>query len=268
MKEQYRCRDQLYFFARVVQPSLRLRSEQKLSTSFAKNARREFYVHRRLRGVYQQWTSFYTYRRKVSSGIWVAAREVWGSRMTAVRTRSSASAFFLSSVDRQGRPIDPLVLAVAYEVGPRAVAYGNRLLVDSALSMDLFEDAAGSVTYALQHRPSHARPIRDLASYLYRAYLRKVGRIQKKQRKLRRALKNEARIESFTRKQLDAEMARLFDEIMARYGAVLQQMVYRHLEGFSWNEIGAEFGVDPHVAEMRYSRALAQARVLLGIHDS
>jgi DNA-directed RNA polymerase specialized sigma24 family protein len=180
-------------------------------------------------------------------------------------TRSAASSFFLSSIDRRGRTIDPLVLAVAYEIGPRAVAYADRYLRDTALATDLFEESAAAVTQALKRRPSDAEPVLDLASYLYRTYLRKVDGVLKKRRRLEKALKNQARIEFSTHKLLEAEVARLYDEVMATYDKVLRQMAVRHLEGFSWKEIGAEFGIDPHVAEARYSRALAQARLLLGI---
>lgn len=185
--------------------------------------------------------------------------------MKAMRARSAASSFFVSPVDRRGRAIDPLVLAVAYEIGPRAVAYADRYLVDPALAIDLFEESAGAVTQALKRRPSHAKPILDLASYLYRTYLRKVGVVRKKRKRLELGLKEQARIEFSTRKSVEAEVARLCDQVMATYDKVVRQMAYRHYEGFSWKEIGAEFGIDPHVAEARYSRALAHARLLLGI---
>lgn len=81
--------------------------------------------------------------------------------MKATRARSTTSSFFVSPVDRRGRTIDPLVLAVAYEVGPRVVAYADRLLVDTALAMDLFEVSAGAVTEALKRRPKDAQPVLD-----------------------------------------------------------------------------------------------------------
>lgn len=185
--------------------------------------------------------------------------------MKATRARSAASSFFISPVDRRGRAIDPVVLAVAYEVGPRVVAYADRLLVDTALAMDLFEVSAGAVTQALKRRPQDAQPVLDLASYLSKTYLRKVGLIRKRRKRLEKAIENQARIESSARKSLEAEVAVLCDQVMATYDKVVRQMAYRHYEGFSWKEIGAEFGIDPHVAEARYSRALAHARLLLGI---
>src|SRR5260221_13085678 len=86
-----------------------------------------------------------------------------------------AAHFLLNAVDRHGRTLDPTVLAVAHEIGPRAVAYADRLLVDSALALDLFEEAAAAVSKALQRKPTDAPPVRDLAAYLYRTFLRKVN---------------------------------------------------------------------------------------------
>jgi len=60
----------------------------------------------------------------------------------------------------------------------------------------------------------------------------------------------------------------IFDEVMATYDKVTRQIVYRRLEGYSWKEIGTEFGITTHAAEARYSRALAQARKVLAKRQS
>ena len=74
-------------------------------------------------------------------------------------------AFLLNSVDRLGRTIDPTVLSVATEIAPRALLYAEKLLGDPALAMNLFEEAAATVSHALKEksasgspkRPRHAR---------------------------------------------------------------------------------------------------------------
>ncbi len=109
--------------------------------------------------------------------------------MKSPRASSVSGTFLLSSVDRLGRAIDPLVLALR-DKAPRQPA------------------------------------AKDLAQ---------------------------------------AEISLLFDEVMATYGKVTRQIVYRRLEGFSWKEIATECGLSTHAAEARYSRALAQARKFLQI---
>ena len=185
--------------------------------------------------------------------------------MKSPRARGGSASFLLHSVDRLGRTIDPLVLGVAQEIGPRAVAYAERLLADTALIMNLFEESAGAVSEALKRRPKNASPVHDLSAYLYRTFLRKVSLVRDKRARLETSLRNKAETQSLIRQPLQAEVSLLFDEVMATYDKVTRQIVYRRLEGFSWKEIATEFGIETHAAETRYSRALAQARLLLRV---
>ena len=180
-------------------------------------------------------------------------------------SRGGRTRFLVHAVDRRGRAIDAAVLTVAEEVGPRAVAYADRLLVDTALALDLFEEAAASVTEAMKRKPADAPPVRDLAAYLYRTFLRKVNLARSKHVRIENSLRNKVRIEHQQTRSLEPEISLLFDEVMATYDRVTRDIIYRRLEGFSWKEIGTEFGILPHAAETRFSRALARARLLLGI---
>ena len=186
--------------------------------------------------------------------------------MKSPRARSVSGTFLLSSVDRLGRAIDPLVLAVAYEVGPRAVAYAERLLGDGALALDLLEEAAAAVSEAVKRKRSdESGPVRDLAAYLFRTYLRKVSLVRGRQSRLDQSLRDKAPRRPAAKELAQAEISLLFDEVMATYDKVTRQIVYRRLEGFSWKEIATEYGLSTHAAEARYSRALAQARKFLQI---
>jgi len=186
--------------------------------------------------------------------------------MKSPRASSVSGTFLLSSVDPLGRAIDPLVLAVAYEVGPRAVAYAERLLGDDALALNLLEEAAAAVSEAVKRKGSDdSGPVRDLAAYLFRTYLRKVSLVRGRQTRLDQSLRDKAPRQPAAKDLAQAEISLLFDEVMATYGKVTRQIVYRRLEGFSWKEIATEYGLSTHAAEARYSRALAQARKFLHI---
>ncbi len=184
--------------------------------------------------------------------------------MKSPRQRSVSGTFFLSSVDRLGRAIDPLILAIAHEIGPRAVRYAERLLGDGALALDLFEEAAAAVTEALKRKATEGGgPVRDLERYLFRTYLRKVGLVRGKQARLDRLLQAKALKQPGRRKPAEAEISLLFDEIMATYDSVTREIVNRRLEGFLCREIATKLGLSTHAVEVRYSRALAKARKLL-----
>ena len=179
--------------------------------------------------------------------------------------RGGLDRFHVHAVDRRGRTIEPRVLEVAQEIGPRAVAYADRLHVDSALAIDLLEEAAAAVTAAIKRKSPDAPPVRDLAAYLYRTFLRKVSLARSKDDRIEASLLNKAHAGLHQTSSLTPEMSLLVDEVMATYDRVTREIIYRRLEGFSWKEIGTKFGIRPHAAETRFSRALARARLLLGI---
>jgi DNA-directed RNA polymerase specialized sigma24 family protein len=184
--------------------------------------------------------------------------------MKSPRARSVSGTFFLSSVDRLGRAIDPLLLAIAHEIGPRAVRYAERLLGDEALALDLLEESAAAVSEALKRKTTDdSGKVRDLERYLFRTYLRKVGLVRGKRARLDRSLRAKAAKQPARTELAEAEISLLFDEVMATYDKVTRQIVYRRLEGFLWREIATEYGLSTHAAEVRYSRALTQARKLL-----
>src|SRR5260370_20838815 len=102
--------------------------------------------------------------------------------MKSPRARSVSGTFLLSSVDRLGRAIDPLILAIAHEIGPRAVRYAERLLGDEALAQDLLEESAAAVSEALKRKTTaDSGPVPDLERYLVRTYLRTMGLVRRNQ---------------------------------------------------------------------------------------
>jgi len=111
--------------------------------------------------------------------------------MTPTRASSRSATILLDSVDRLGRTINPRVLAVARQIGPRAVTYAERILGDAALTMNLFEESAAAVSEALKRKTNDARPVRDLSAYLYRTFLRKVSLARGKQARLKASLRNQ-----------------------------------------------------------------------------
>jgi hypothetical protein len=60
------------------------------------------------------------------------------------RERKASPVFWVNSVDRLGRGIDPGVLSVAQEIGPSGVRCAEKVLGDPALAITLFEEAAAN----------------------------------------------------------------------------------------------------------------------------
>jgi len=90
--------------------------------------------------------------------------------------------FRISPVDRLGRRISPSVLDAAEEVGRRAIEHAERELIDPAVAATLLEEAAATVSRALDAKRHHTQnAVRDLPSYLFLAFIRRVNRTKKRQ---------------------------------------------------------------------------------------
>ena len=171
----------------------------------------------------------------------------------------------LNSVDLSGREIDPTVLSVANRIAPKAVSYAERLLGDPAIAINLFEQAAASVSEAIKTKQASGSVVRDLAAYLFRTYMRLVSQTRRKEPMLQESLDVEAE-NQISQRDL-AEAALLLDEIMAVCDRLTREIAFRRIEGFSWKEIGKRYGLSGHAAEARFSKALDRARKKLKIQD-
>jgi RNA polymerase sigma factor (sigma-70 family) len=183
--------------------------------------------------------------------------------MKSQRDRRSSRPFFLGSTDSLGRQIDPAVLSAATEIGPRAVSYAERVLGDSAVAMNLFEEAATAVTQAVEQKRVTAKPqIQNLPGYLFRTFVRLVAAEQTKRNQERQLITGD--IERFgvdDRARLHAGL--LLNEVLATCDKVSREITIRRLEGFSWDEIAEEYGISSHTARNRFSRTLQRARKAL-----
>jgi len=180
------------------------------------------------------------------------------------KRETSRPAFLLNSVDRLGRSIDSGVLAVAQEISLQALAYAEKILGDPAIIQDLFEEAAAAVSEAVETKKASGKPpVRDLRAYLFRAFMR---RISEERRKQIAAMNRSEWLDGSkrtTQSVTSLEMNLLLDEVMAACDKMTQEIALRRLEGFSWDEIGARYGISAHAARIRYSKALQRIRKAL-----
>ncbi len=186
--------------------------------------------------------------------------------MEPQRVRERPHPFLLNSVDCLGRAINGAVMSVAQEVGPRAVPYAERLLGDPATAISLFEEAAASVSEVIESgRGAGRAEVKNLSAYLFRTFVRRVTQERRKELALDRSIKEGEEIRVSSQEGCGLEAGVLLDEVMATCGREAREIAFRRLEGFSWKEIGAQFGISSHAAELRFSKALEQARKTLKV---
>lgn len=166
-------------------------------------------------------------------------------------------ASLLHALDRLGREIDPVVLAVANEIAPRALVYAEKLLGDPALATDLFEEAAATVSKALRDKTTKgASDIRDMRSYLFQAFLHRLGEERRKEIPLEGFREMELRVPH--KDDLDSSI--LTRELLENCDRVTQEIILHRLEGCSWKEIKDKLGIPIPAATQRYHRAIDRLR--------
>jgi len=176
---------------------------------------------------------------------------------------ASPSSLRLNSVDRQGRRIDPAVLAAAEAIFPRALEYGTNLLGDTAVVTNALEEVAATVSQLIARRdsPGEPTPIRNLSGYVFRAFVRRVNRLKSKELAvLDAAIAGQALAERLADPARQLEMEILVAECLALFDFVEKDMCWRRLEGFTWDEIGPVHGLSGHAAEVRFRNAVRAVR--------
>lgn len=187
--------------------------------------------------------------------------------MRLPRERTRRDVLLLNSVDRLGRTVEPCVLSVAQDIASRAVTHGEKLLGDPALALTLFEEAAATVSRTVGQKLRSGKPgIRDMRSYLFRVYLRRIGIERRVSLSLDQVTEAQwARHAQGTDKH-DIDRQILLKEVLESCDTLTREMFYLRLEGCSWKEIEKRFGIPLNAASLRFSKALRRFRNQFGRH--
>ena len=186
--------------------------------------------------------------------------------MPSKRGTKTLPPFLLNEVDRLGRTITPEVLSVAREIGPRAVAYAENLIGDSAIAVTCLEEAAASVSAAVQEKQRTGAPaVRDIAAYLFRTFIHLIDKAKQREISFEEAVEEYGERQFTPTEEGRAETAVLINEIMAACDQASREIILLRLRDKSWDEIGRQFGISPYAAETRYRKALDRARKTLRI---
>ena len=188
--------------------------------------------------------------------------------MRSPRERTRRIVLLLNSVDRLGRIVEPSVLSVAQEIASQAVSHGERLLGDPALALTLFEEAAATVSKTAGEKLASGKPsIRDMRSYLFRVYLRRIGIEKKASVSVDQATAEQWERHAQQTDQRNIERHILLKEVLESCDTLTREIIYLRLEGCSWKEIEKRSGIPLNAASLRFSKALRRLRNQFGRHD-
>jgi DNA-directed RNA polymerase specialized sigma24 family protein len=171
-----------------------------------------------------------------------------------------------SPVDSLGRSICPSVLDAAEEIGDRAIKHAEKLLLDPAMAADLLEKAAATVSHAIaQKKHCTKNAIRDLPSYLFRAFIRRVNKTKKRQLSYDSVRIQSVGSQNATDPLAELEVKILVDQLLTTCDPLIRDMFYRRSQGFSWKEIGLFYGISKAAAKSRFSQALDKMKRQAGV---
>ena len=179
------------------------------------------------------------------------------------RTEASAR---LHSVDMHGRTIDPQVLDIARAIAVRVIPFAEGLIKDPALATSLLEESAASVSRVVRKRAQFKQPpIANLEAYLFRAFIRRVNTVRRKEILVSAAMTSPSASPDGTGYSEKLNLKILADEFVTRCDPTTRDMLYRRIQGLSWKEIGKVYGISAHAAEARFSQQLNKVRRRLGL---
>jgi hypothetical protein len=180
--------------------------------------------------------------------------------------RKRKSIIWLGDVDPEGRPMNPVIKALAYANEYRLVRYRKSEMKDKAVVATLIESAAYSTS-----KVANERHLKRPDYYLYQTYTNLVDKV------LREAVEafdmERYVVESIgkpgNRNEIeDAAIRRLSrQQVLTSMDAKGRGLWNRHLLGFDTDELGAEEGQDADYIGMRLRRAVQQAlrRLVTGV---
>ena len=172
----------------------------------------------------------------------------------------------LHSVDGRGQPIDPEVLNIARLIAVRVIPFAEGLIKDPALATSLLEESAAGVSRVVRKRAQLKKtPITNLEAYLFRAFIRRVNAVRRKEALVSTVMALPIASPDGTGYSEKLELKILADEFVTRCNPVTRDMLYRRVQGLSWKEIGKIYGISAHAAEARFSQQLNKVRRRLGL---
>jgi hypothetical protein len=147
-------------------------------------------------------------------------------------------------------------------VVPRALKHATNLLGDSAAVANALEEVAAQVSRVVEAKGAagNAAPIRNLAGYVFRAFVRHVNRLKRGGLVL---LDGDGLTPRWADPSEELETKILVDECLAQFDFVTRDMFWRRMQGFTWEDIGKVHGLSGHAAEVRFNNAARRVKTRL-----
>lgn len=168
---------------------------------------------------------------------------------------------WVSPVDDQAIPVDPVFLTAAERIGADFFCYRARELNDDSRALELAERAVHKAS-----RARKSRPVEDPVAYLFRTFTNLVDAELERSRRFLSLSDDVMRAvgrREITEVQQEMVRAVEWREVLNSVDETMQFVLWRLYWGFSVKEIAAEIGVTPNTLSQRLSRTRKQLKKTL-----
>ena len=172
--------------------------------------------------------------------------------------RHSGLFLWVSPIDDDNTPVDPVFLDAAYHIGGDFLFYRARELNDDGLAMELAEKAV--------HRASRARktqPVREPRAYLFRTFTNLVDEQIRRSRRfqpLTEEIIHHVAERGGARPEQDFEREVDWKEILESLDETIRSVLERLRRGYTIQEIARDMGIRPNTLSQRVHRARKELR--------
>ncbi len=164
-----------------------------------------------------------------------------------------------------GTAVDTDLLDAARRNWARMVSYAQRYEQDSSVAADILETALLATSKARRAHQQSGKPIQNLDSYLYVAFVRRFNRYLAKQPKIE-YVGSAQDLDSLISVQTRGNLPTIEDDLLVRES--LQYMNQRARRtfflrgsgGYSWKETARFLGTSANSAQVLFNQALGKAR--------
>jgi DNA-directed RNA polymerase specialized sigma24 family protein len=163
--------------------------------------------------------------------------------------------FWLSPWEATGMPRSSAMIDAARRIWEPVLVYTHEALGDTDSAAEFLEKTVCSVE---KSREKHT--IQDLSAYIFRSY---INEIAVERRRRRRLMPLEVSTSVLPHQTEEIERRVLAQEVVAAIRVDLLPLVFRRMDGWSWEEIALQLGEPKHALESRYSYEMRRVKKLL-----
>ena len=173
---------------------------------------------------------------------------------------------WINERDERDRRAEPAVIEAAYRIWRRVIFYVRGQRNDVSEAAEILEEAVYSVSRAVRDGREQ-EPVRNLDSYLYHSFVRRFSRIVSRQQRIQ-YFESAAALDSLGAKMQEdwakaLENEILLEELVGAMDPKTREMFALRGAGHSWKDVGRQFGINAHNAEVQFWYGVKKAKSLL-----